>query len=134
MEYTPSTEFLALTAFTAGTKEFYWEFKSPKILRSAVTVVWIPTAVHRVMIRFHYYTDPPGSPPVFTDLGEVVPVPTGGPVPSGVEITTALRQLAADRRTGYIGAYYKGDGIAPLRLYETRITTIFQLGYYGDEP
>jgi hypothetical protein len=128
--FTPGTEFAELTAFTANTKSFYFDRATPHIEYAVWRAVWLPTEVHRARLRWHH-NDENGMN--FTDMGEIIPAVTGGPIPSAVDITIPLRQARASGLYVHVGQSFKGDGVAPLVLYEAHLMIHWRVGYYGEE-
>jgi hypothetical protein len=132
-QFTPGVEFDSLTAFTANTKSFYFgipqiNLTTPKIVYADWQVVWLPTAVHRARLRWHY-NDAGGMH--FTDIGEIVPEVTDGPIPSSLNITAALQAAQATGRYVHIGQSFKGDNATPMVLYSATLSIYWRAGYYG---
>lgn len=126
--FTPGLDWVVLTAFTASTKSFHFQRPSAKIMYAEYRVVWLPTEVHRVRVRWHYNNEQGMN---FTDMGEIVPVPTGGPIPSALNITAAMQAAQQAGQYTHIGHSFKGDALTPLILYEAHMTINWRVGYFG---
>lgn len=126
--FTPGTEFAALTAFTASTKSFYFNERMPKIEYAVWRIVWLPTEVHRAKLRWHHNIN---GEMIFTDMGEIVPNVTGGPIPSALDITAQLRAAKDQGFYTHVGESFKGDNATPLVLYESHIMIHWRVGYHG---
>ena len=126
--FIPGTEFAALTAFTASTKSFYITVPTARIEYAEWRVVWQVQSVHRAKLRWHH-NDENGMN--FTDIGEINPG-AGGLIPSALNITAAMQAARASGKYVHVGQTFKGDGAAPLVLYEAHLTIHWRVGYHGE--
>lgn len=128
-QFTPNADWQVLTAFTANTKSFHFQLPTAKILFAEWRLVWLPTAQHLARLRWHHNVN---GEMQFTEIGEIVPAVTGGPIPSALNITAAMQAAQASGLFVHVGQSFKGDGATPMVLYEAHLTIHWRVGYHGN--
>ena len=112
-----------LTAYTANSKEFYFNWPHPHIVWAAWTLVWLPSHMdQRAKLMSRSYPqaelDVPGS--------ELAPPSiTGNPIVQSANVTNAFRAMKDQGMQQYIMSYLKGGPAQePIRIYESRLTIL----------
>jgi hypothetical protein len=120
------------TANTSWTESFDFGNPSPEVVNATLLVVWQPPARLAgdtstplwVNVAIWSYDAQNALIGPFSEGYVVQPTPgAGGPIPTGLDLTTAFQQLRASGRPWYIGAQFcGGDGSKHLTLWLTRLS------------
>jgi hypothetical protein len=110
-----------LTALTANSKEFYFDYDLPPVLWAAFTVVWFPASTAQMARMTRHYV----SPSQTTTLGEIVAAPSGtGPVVQAANVTAGVQECRTLGTAQYLMASYWLAN-QQCRLYESRLTILW---------
>lgn len=122
--FTPTTEFRALSAFSANAKDYWWQYPPPPIREVRFYVIWLPHPGAEVQLR--RVTD--GAQTQTPICTVTAPPVVRGPIQTQCDATAAMQALATQGEPFHLGAFYRGDGTGEVRLYETRLTFVYCLG------